>query len=217
MKKILICAALSLVALSTTSCDKVKDVVNTAKDVTAGPAEIDYQFLSKPEEVKKWYDQIVEKTGANAKVMDEVVFTVYRPALEGMIKRENEKDHLMLNIVYQDDVDKRRVKQIDYHGNVNGWNPAETKEIQVMGAGSEDFKLEDELFDFGQVTLENINKVTADAMAKYKDEAKYEYQYIHWLEITKQGIEATVKGKLKSNAQEKSEIYRADLKGNPKN
>lgn len=217
MKKIFICAALSLVALSTTSCDKVKDLVSTAKDATAGPAAIDYQFLSKPEEVKKWYDEVVQKAGANAKVMDEVRFLIYRPSSEGMIKREGEKDYLMLSVVYQDSKDKRKVQEVLYLGNVSGWKPAETKEIQVMGIGSENFNLEDELFDFNQVSLESINKVAADAMAKFKDEAKYEYQYIQGLEVTKQGIEVTVKGKIKANAQEKTELYRADLKGNPIN
>ena len=217
MKKVLIFAALSMVALSATSCEKAKDAVNVANDDSVGATGIDYQFLSKPAEVKKWFDEIVVKAGANSKVMYEVTMNVSRPALEGAIKRKGVKDFLMINIVYQDNVDKRRVQEITYNGSYNGWNPAETKEIQVFGAGKEDFKLEDELFDFGQVTAESINKVLADAMAKYKDDEKYEYQYIQGLDIKKDEISATIKGKLKSNAQEKSEYYKADLQGNLKN
>ena len=217
MKKLIFCiAATAAMTLTFMSCDKVKETVSAAKDATAGPSEIDYQFLSKPDEVKKWYDEVVQKAGTNAKVMDEVSFSISRPSKEGMIKREGEKDYLVLSIVYQDDTDKRMVQEINYFGHVGGWKPAERKEIQVMGSGAEDFKLEDELFDFGQVSLETVNKVLAAAMAKYKDDAKYEYQYISSFDVKKEGFDVSVKGKLKSNAQEKSEYYRTDLQGNPK-
>lgn len=206
-----------LAATTLWSCDKVKETVKAASDATAGPAEIDYQFLSKPDEAKKWFDEVIKRSGNNAKVMDEVTFSISRPSKEGMIKREGEKDYLIVNIVYQDNVDKRRVEEIDYFGHVGGWKPAEKKEIQVMGAGAEDFKLEDELFDFNNVTLDTFNKVMTDALKKYKDDAKYEYQYISRVKIDIDGFDVTVKGKLISNAQEKSEYYRTDLKGNPKN
>lgn len=211
MKKLFVCM-MTFAALS--SCDKLKETVNSATAATAGASEIDYQFFSKPEEVKKWYDEIIKRSGDGAKVMDEVSFNIYRPSLEGMIQRAGEKDHLYLTIVYQDNVDKRRVEEIAYHGNANGWGNPEKKDIQVTGIGAEDFKLEDELYDFGQVSLEIFNKVMADAMKKYKDEAKYEYQYISSVFIKKSGFDVTVKGKLKSNSQIKTESYRTDLKGN---
>jgi len=196
------------------SCDKLKETVNSATEATVGAGEIDYQFFSKPEEVKKWYDEIVKKSGAGAKVMDEVSFNIFRPSKEGMIQRAGEKDYLYLTIVYQDNVDKRRVEEIQYLGNVDGWHQPQKKDIQVSGIGAEDFKLEDELFDFGQVSLETFNKVMADALKKYKDDAKYEYQYISSVFIKKNGFDVSVKGKLKSNSQLKTETYRTDLKGN---
>ncbi|GGG61923.1 hypothetical protein [Epilithonimonas arachidiradicis] len=211
MKKLFIC----MMAFATlTSCDKIKETLTSAKEATAGADEIDYQFLSKPEETKKWYDEIVKRSGEGAKVMDEVSFNIYRPSLEGMIQRAGEKDHLYLSIVYQDNVDKRRVEEIQYHGNSSGWTQPEKKDIQVTGIGAENFKLEDELYDFGQVSLETFNKVMADALKKYKDDAKYEYQYISSVFIKKSGFDVSVKGKLKSNSQLKTETYRTDLKGN---
>ncbi|MDR2206604.1 MAG: hypothetical protein LBE36_10690 [Flavobacteriaceae bacterium] len=210
MKKLFV---LVVAVLAFVSCDKVKDAMSGVAEMGD---EIDYQFLSKPEEVKKWYDAIVEKSGDNAKVMDEVKFWINRPSKEGMIKKEGEKDYLHISIVYQDNVDKRRVEEINYFGHTSGWQVAEKKEIQVIGGGAEDFKLEDELFDFGQVTLDNFNKVMADAMKKYKDDAKYEYQYISNVTINIVGFYVTVKGKLKSNAQEKSEYYKTDFQGNPR-
>lgn len=51
MKKVLIFAALSMVALSATSCEKAKDAVNVANDDSVGATGIDYQFLSKPAQV----------------------------------------------------------------------------------------------------------------------------------------------------------------------
>ena len=196
------------------SCDKLKETVNSAKDATVGAGEIDYQFFSKPDEVKKWYDDIVKKAGPGAKVMDEVSFNIFRPSKEGMIQRVGEKDYLYLTIVYQDSVDKRRVEEIQYMGNVDGWRQPEKKDIQVSGSAAEDFKLEDELYDFSQVSLETFNKVMTDALKKYKDDAKYEYQYISSVFIKKSGFDVSVKGKLKSNSQVKSESYRTDLQGN---
>ena len=55
----------------------------------------------------------------------------------------------------------------------------------------------------------------ADALKKFKDDAKYEYQYISNVTINNEGFDVTVKGKLKSNAQIKNETYRTDLQGNP--
>lgn len=196
------------------SCDKLKETVNSAKDATVGAGEIDYQFFSKPDEVKKWYDDIVKKSGPGAKVMDEVSFNIFRPSKEGMIQRAGEKDYLYLTIVYQDSVDKRRVEEIQYMGNVDGWRQPEKKDIQVSGSAAEDFKLEDELYDFSQVSLETFNKVMADALKKYKDDTKYEYQYISSVFIKKSGFDVSIKGKLKSNSQVKSETYRTDLQGN---
>lgn len=217
MKKIVtLGVALATVLGNVVSCDKVKDATSAIQSVAEGVKEIDYQFLSNPEEVNKWLDEVRAKAGDNAKVMNEVDFTIYRPSMEGTIKREGEKDYLFANIVYQDPTDKRRVEEVNYHGNVSGWTQPEKKEIQVMGIGAENFRLEDELFDFNQVSNETINKVIKDAFARYKDEAKYEYQYVKGFEVSIEGIRVTIHGKIQANGVEKSENYRTDLQGNAK-
>lgn len=217
MKKVFILGvAFATVLGAVISCDKVKEAASAVQTAAEGGKEIDYQFLSKPEEVKKWLDEVRAKAGEHAKVMDEVKFYINRPALEGTIKREGEKDFLYVDIVYQDPEDKRRVEEINYFGNTSGWTQPEKKEINVVGIGAENFRLEDELFDFNQVTDETINKVLQDAWAKYKDEAKYEYQYIKGLKIDIEGIEATIHGKLKANGVEKTEYYKTDFQGNSK-
>lgn len=204
MKRILFSAIMLIALLSgVTSCD----------GVTKSISGLDYQFLSKPEEVNKWLDEVKAKAGENAKVMDEIDFNIYRPSVEGR-NRSKERDHLFLTVIYQDPADKRRVEEISYQGNLSGWRRPEKKEIQVIGIGAENFRLEDELFDFNQLSYETINKVIQDALTKHKDEAKYEYQYVKGLEIKKDEIEVQIFGKIQANGVEKSELYRADFQGN---
>lgn len=199
--------ALATVLGSIISCNKVKEMKNAvtqAAEAAKGVEDIEFQMFSKPEEVQKWYNLVIEKAGAeNAKVMDEVKFTINGSSPEG-----SDKYYLLTQIVYQDNVDKRRVQEILYHGLIGGWQPAETKEINVIGIGAENFRLEDELFDFTKLTSEILNKAVADAWTKYKDEQKYEEQYIRSIEVRKGEIEIVVKGKIKANGVEKIEIFR---------
>lgn len=199
--------ALATVLGSIISCNKVKEMKNAvtqAAEAAKGVEDIEFQMFSKPEEVQKWYNLVIEKAGAeNAKVMDEVKFTINGSSPEG-----SDKYYLLTQIVYQDNVDKRRVQEILYHGLIGGWQPAETKEINVIGIGAENFRLEDELFDFTKLTSEILNKAVTDAWTKYKDEQKYEEQYIRSIEVRKGEIEIVVKGKIKANGVEKIEIFR---------
>lgn len=215
MKRVVILAvALATTLVGVTSCDKIKDAADTVSTVAQGGAEVDYQMLTNKEESKKWFDEVLAKAGENAKVMDEVSFSIDRPSLEGSIKREGAKDYLAVYITYQDPEDKRRVERITYFGHTSGWQPAEKMEIDVSGSDAENFKLEDYLFDFNQVSFDLFHKVITDAFTKYKDEAKYEYQYVKHIDINKDGFKVTIHGKLKSNGVEKSEYYNTDLKGN---
>lgn len=191
-------AAATMVTL-TTSCDGVVQ-----------SKEIDYQVLSKPNDFKVWYDEVLKKAGDNAKVMDEVDFSIRRPSEDG----RKDKDYIMINVVYQDPADKRRVEEVDYFGNITGWQSPQKKEIEILVGNAEDYRLEDDLFDFTQVSFDILNKVIADALAKYKDEAKYENQYVKHLYINEKEIEVVIYGKIKANGVEKSEYYRTDLKGN---
>ena len=220
-KKFIAAGVLAASLLGLQSCDKAKEkaqeAVSTAQETAKAASEeesIDYKLFSDPAQTQKWYDAVVEKLGENAKVTDEVRFHISRPSVEGMIKRKDDPDNLMISIVYQDNVDKRRVQEINYHSNNNGWEAPETKEINVIGPNADKFRLEDELFDFKEVTLETLKKVIDDAWKKHKDNEAFEYQYVNDITIKQNEIEVSIKGKLKSNAQEKSNYYKTDFKGN---
>ena len=220
-KKFIAAGVLAASLLGLQSCDKAKEkaqeAVSAAQEVAneaSGKESIDYKLFSDPAQTQKWYDAVVEKLGENAKVTDEVRFHISRPSVEGMIKRKDDPDNLMISIVYQDNVDKRRVQEINYHSNHNRWEAPETKEINVIGPNADKFRLEDELFDFKEVTLETLKKVIDDAWKKHKNDEAFEYQYVNDITIKQNEIEVSIKGKLKSNAQEKSNYYKTDFKGN---
>ena len=216
-KKIIAAGILAASLLGLQSCNKAKEAVNAAKEAAneaSGKEKIDYKLFSDPAQTKKWYDAVVEKLGENAKVTDEIRFTVTKNS-DKVVKTDDGSDDLSLSIVYQDNVDKRRVQQINYSSSF-GWREPQTMEIDVIGGNPEDFRLEDELFDFkNEITLETLQKVIDDAWKKYKDDEKFEYQYVYTIVIKKNLIDVSVKGKLKSNGQEKFGYYKTDFKGNP--
>ena len=216
-KKFIAASILAASLLGLQSCNKAKEAVNAAKEAAneaSGKEKIDYKLFSDPAQTKKWYDAVVEKLGENAKVTDEVRFTVTKNS-DKVVKTDDGSDDLSLSIVYQDNVDKRRVQQINYSSSF-GWREPQTMEIDVIGGNPEDFRLEDELFDFkNEITLETLQKVIDDAWKKYKDDEKFEYQYVYTIVIKKNLIDVSVKGKLKSNGQEKFGYYKTDFKGNP--
>ena len=216
-KKFIAASILAASLLGLQSCNKAKEAVNAAKEAAneaSGKEKIDYKLFSDPAQTKKWYDAVVEKLGENTKVTDEVRFTVTKNS-DKVVKTDDGSDDLSLSIVYQDNVDKRRVQQINYSSSF-GWREPQTMEIDVIGGNPEDFRLEDELFDFkNEITLETLQKVIDDAWKKYKDDEKFEYQYVYTIVIKKNLIDVSVKGKLKSNGQEKFGYYKTDFKGNP--
>ena len=216
-KKFIAAGILAASLLGLQSCDKAKEAVNAAKEAAneaSGKEKIDYKLFSDPAQTKKWYDAVVEKLGENAKVTDEVRFIVTKNS-DKVVKTDDDSDDLSLSIVYQDNVDKRRVQQINYSSSF-GWREPQTMEIDVIGVNAEEFRLEDELFDFkNEITLETLQKVIDDAWKKYKDDEKFEYQYVYTIEIKKNLIDVSIKGKLKSNGQEKFGYYKTDFKGNP--
>ena len=216
-KKFIAAGILAASLLGLQSCNKAKEAVNAAKEAAneaSGKEKVDYKLFSDPAQTKKWYDAVVEKLGENTKVTDEVRFTVTKNS-DKVVKTDDGSDDLSLSIVYQDNVDKRRVQQINYSSSF-GWREPQTMEIDVIGGNPEDFRLEDELFDFkNEITLETLQKVIDDAWRKYKDDEKFEYQYVYTIVIKKNLIDVSVKGKLKSNGQEKFGYYKTDFKGNP--
>ena len=214
-KKFIAAGILAVSLLGLQSCNKAKEAVNAAKEAAneaSGKEKIDYKLFSDPAQTKKWYDAVVEKLGKNTKVTDEVRFIITKNS-DKVVKTDDDSDDLSLSIVYQDNVDKRRVQQINYSSSF-GWREPQTMEIDVIGVNAEEFRLEDELFNFKEVTAETIQKVVDDAWKKHKDDEAFEYQYVNDITIKQNEIEVSIKGKLKSNAQEKSNYYKTDFKGN---
>jgi hypothetical protein len=199
-------------AITTTTLYSCKS--NGTKTETEAAGKVDYQMLSNPAELSKWYAAVLEKFGTNKKAAEEVTIYISRPSTEGPIKRAGEADDLTIDLSYQSPADKTKLHEISYWGNSGGWQKGEDKEVRVSGGGDvETFKLEDYLFDVSTITPDILNKVVKDALAKYKDEAKYKYQYISHIKINQEQIEIYVHGKLASNDQEKTEYYKTDLKG----
>lgn len=209
MKRTIFSVAIVMALLGIISCDKLTN----SKDTLQAKKEFDFQTLSKPNEFKEYYDGILSKAGENAKVMDEVEFVIARPSVEGPIKLEGQPDNLYMHIIYQDPADKKKIEQVEYHNSL-GWQEPQQKEIMVVGLNKEKYRLEDDLFDFTQISVDLLNKVIADSMAKYKDEAKYEYQYVNKLVINEENIIVSIHGKLKGSGEENTKKYVADLKGN---
>ena len=215
---------LGLLALSVlttfSSCDKIKQ----AKDAIAQAAEgikgvdVDYRMFENQEATKKMFDEIVAKMGEQAKVTDDVDFSISRRAHEGSIKRAGEPDELYITINTQDPKVATRIQQIKYWSNSGGWKAPEQMEVNVIGGNKETFRLEDELWDFNdKVQFDILYKVMTDAFAKYKDTEKYgDSQYIKRVAIKKRGYEVTIYGKLAANEQEKSNYYKADFTGKGK-
>lgn len=227
MKKLnLVIAMVTLAALvacnGNTNTDEkketnVEDTTKTTENTDGGlkkGMEVDYRMFENPEKIKELFAETKAKLGGNITKTDEVRFDISRPSKEGMIKREGEPDNLSINVVTQSSADPRKVHEVVFSSN-SGWDAGEDKEIQVFGVGSENFKLEDELFDFTAVTPEIVSQVVKDGAATF-DAAKYEYIYPENIKITKGEIYVYYQGKLQSNGVEKSESYKTDFTGKKK-
>jgi hypothetical protein len=175
-----------------------------------GGGDIDYKLLEKPEEVAKLHAQWLEKMGEHAKRADEV---------DVMVKKNDGAGHdFIMTVTHQSPSDKNRMHRIQFFSmpQLNGWQDGQDVEIQVFGGNPEDYRIEDDLFDFTFVSVETINKVIADARSKYADTSKYKDQYVSNLKIDENGFNVQVSGKLASNDQIKTESYDADLAGSPR-
>lgn len=203
------------------SCNKVKeakDAVNKAKEAVeqaaekAKPIDVNYRMFEDEAETKKVYDEIVAKLGEEAKIADKIRVSISRPSVEGTIKRAGDPDSYSITIDTQDPTNPKRIRETRFWSD-RGWQPSQQMEVNVIGGNKESFRLENELFDFNNITFDIFKKVLADAYAKHKDTEKYEYQYIQGFTIDKKGFDVTIYGKLAANEQQKNNYYRADLTG----
>ncbi|MCL1944020.1 MAG: hypothetical protein FWF54_10805 [Candidatus Azobacteroides sp.] len=178
------------------------------------PKEIDYKMLSNEADLKKVYGMILTKLGDNAKAVDKIYISVRRPSSEGTIIRKDEPDNLNLDITYLYPEDKKKLYNVNYYSGNKDWDEGSVKTVQLIGGNAENFRLENEMFDLTPLTPDILCQIVKDAMAKYKDDSKYSYQYIKNITINKKnGVDVSVFGKLSANDLDKSNYYQATLTG----
>jgi hypothetical protein len=176
---------------------------------------VNFQMLSDEAELIKVYDLVVEKLGDNIKYVDKIRMSISRPSKEGSIIKEGRPDEFYLNITHLYQADKKKLYEMCY-GSELGWYSVGAREVQLIGGGDvEKFRLEDEVFDMSPLTVEILYKIVQDALAKYKDEEKYSYQYVQDIVIDYGVVEVTIYGKLSANDLEKKNYYEADWDGKP--
>jgi len=180
------------------------------------PKNIDFKMLENKEEVQKIYDEIINRVGDNLATTDEVSIFIARPSKEGLIKRDN-PDNLTIWVDVQDPQNPKQLLRNAYYSDWNGqagWRAAESMEVRVSGSDVENFRLEDNLFNFKEkVNLETFSKVLTEAYNKAADPEKYTYQYIKNVYINLRGYDITVFGILSANDQEKNNYFNANFEG----
>ena len=179
------------------------------------PTKVDYQMLSNDAELEKVYGVVLEKLGDNIQFVDEVRLAIFRPSKEGSIIRTGKPDEFHLGITHLYQADKKKLYQMSYT-NESGWYSVGERKVEIFGSANvETFRLEDEMFDMSPLTTEILCKIVKDALAKYKDETKYSYQYVKSIGIQYGRVEVTIYGRLSANDLEKNNYYKADLNGMP--
>jgi len=180
------------------------------------PKNIDFKMLQNKEEVQKIYDEIINRVGDNLANTDEVRIFISRPSKEGTIKR-NDPDNLIIWVDVQDPKNPKQLLRHGFYSDWNGqagWRTAESMEVRVSGSDVENFRLEDNLFNFKEkVNFETFFKVLTEAYNKADNPEKFTYQYIKSIDINLEGYDITVFGILSANDQEKSNYFKANFDG----
>jgi len=173
---------------------------------------VDYQMLGNATELQKVYVAILEKLGENVKFVDEIDIRIERPSSEGIIIKQGKPDEFSISLSYLYPQDKNKLF-VQYYTNEYKWNAGEAKSIRLITGNAETFRLEDEMFDLSPLTAETLSKIVTSALEKYKDTAKYSYQYAKWINIKNGIVKVQIYGKLAANNIEKNEYYYANLSG----
>jgi len=172
---------------------------------------VDPKILENKEEVQKIYDVIMQAMGAQAAKADEIRISIDNPADKG----RTGDSYLTLMMDMQDPNKPKQLLRQLFHGELNRWLPTEEVTVQVWGNDKENFRLENELFDFTKISAEQLFNMIQTAFNKENAEAgKYIYRYVNSVVIDAKGINVTVKGKLESNDQVISKSVKFDLAGN---
>jgi DNA-binding protein YbaB len=177
-------------------------------------ASVDPKVLENKEEVLKIYDAIMKSMGDQASKAHEVRIHIDNPADKG----RTGSSYLYLTMDMQDPNKPKQLIRQMFHGELGYWMTPEEVTVQVRGRGNkEDFRLEDELFDFTKIDAEKLYNLIQTAYNLEKDDAgKYTYRYVQYVTIDMNGINIDVVGKLEANDQIISKCVYFDLDGKMK-
>ncbi|GHT19075.1 hypothetical protein FACS189429_6360 [Bacteroidia bacterium] len=175
-------------------------------------AKVDPKVLENKDEVQKIYDAVIKCMGAQASKADEITISINNPADKG----KTGDSYLTMIIDMQDQKKPKQLVRQLFHGELGRWLPMQEVTVQAPYGNKENFRLEDELFDFTKITAEKLYNLIQDAYNKNNDGAeKYAYRYVERVNIDINGIRIDVKGKLEANDQVISKYSVYDLEGNP--
>jgi hypothetical protein len=174
-------------------------------------ATVDPKVLENKEEVQKIYDSVLQAMGAQASKADEVRIMVDNPADKG----KTGDTYLTLIMDYQDPNKPKQLLRQMFHGELGRWQPTQEVTVQVSGDDVENFRLEDELFDFTKFDAEKIYNLIQTAYNKDNaNPEKYTYRYVSQIVFDTEGINVNIKGKLEANDQMVTDYVDFDLEGN---
>ena len=195
MIKKTICIALTCVCLSV--------LMNSCGSGVSGV--VDPKVLENKEEVQKIYDAIMKSMGEQSSKAQEVTINIDNPADKG--KKGDSYLHLMIDM--QDPNKPKQLLRQQFHGELGYWMAVQEVTVQARG-DVENYRLEDELFDFTKMDAEKLYNIIQKAYNKYADPAKYSYMYVSRVAVDFEEITVTVEGKLESNDQMITNIVKFD-------
>jgi DNA-binding protein YbaB len=173
-------------------------------------ATVDPKVLENKDEVQKIYDVISKVMGSQISKANEISIRVDNPADKG----ESGNCYLYITIDMQDPSKPKQLVRQLFHGELGGWQA--TQEVTVQARGdAEDFRLEDELFDFSKIDADKLYYIIQTAYNKDNENPqKFTYRYVSSVNIDVTGIRVDVEGKLEVNDQMISDYVNFDLDGN---
>jgi hypothetical protein len=175
-------------------------------------AKVDPKILENKDEVQKIYDAVIKCMGARASKADEVTISIDNPA----DKSKSGDAYLILSVDMQDPNKPKQLLRQLFHGELGRWMPIQEVTVEAY-SNKENFRLENELFDFTQISADKLYSIIQNAYNKNNtDPSKFTYRYVSRVNISILGFNISIDGKLESNDQIITNYCNYDLEGNPK-
>ena len=175
-------------------------------------ARVDPKVLENKEEVLKIHAAIMKSMGEQATKAHEVRIHIDNPADKG----RTGNTYLYLTMDMQDPNKPKQLIRQMFHGELGYWLAQEEVTVQAR-RDAENFRLDDELFDFTKIDAEKLYNIIQTAYNKDNGDAgKYTYRYVSYVTIDITEVRIEVAGKLEANDQMVSNSVYFDLDGNLK-